>query len=280
MNSSTNEDNVTNSMTEGTPYYIEITSGEYEGHRFDISAGHVNTVTIDTESEHNTMDEIPDLSNSHFVIRAHHTIGSLYRNDEYTKGYTQSSADQIHVYNGTGFDIYYNNLVGNWTKTDDRSYGNDVIIPPGVGVFVEHAEEDSVNVELRVGEVRYNDFVRPLSSDDTGLNHIAMGYPVDCTPDMLSMTSSDGTASEFSKEGSHRIKKWDESSEGQRGSYTTYSHSSSSDKWFSDDENQDSSGETLFGRGRSPFIEVSSDISEWKHSMPYNNGGWVQPATD
>ena len=279
LDSSTNGDNVADSMGGTTTYYLEITSGDYEGHRFDLAEGGVDTVTIDTASVYNTASEIPDLSGSHYVIRAHHTIGSLYRNDEYTQGYTQSAGDQIHVYNATGFDIYYNNLAGEWIEVDDRLNGNDVIIPPGVGVFVKHAEEDSINEELRVGEVRYNSFIRPLVRNKTGLNHIAMGYPVDCSPDMLSMRKEKGFSNNFSQSGADQIRTWDGDHKGNRNTkgYTTFSHNLT-DKWYSiDDKDTDRTEDTLFSLGRSPFIEVKDDVLEWKHEMPYSCEGWTQP---
>ena len=256
--------------------YIEITSGAYEGHRFDLKSGSNDAVEVELASDNNTESALPSLSDSHFVIRKHHILSSLYKTDEYEQGFTQSAADQIQIFNRDGYDIYYNNLLGIWTAVEGRNSGMDVVIPPGKGVFVQHALEADQNIELRVGAVRYNKFIRPLYKDLTGLNHIALGYPEHQTPTELYMSINYQFTGGFTQSASDQIQVWDGDYAGNINSrgYTIYVLSLT-DYWYDvDNQGVDYSNEELFIHNRAPFIEVQNDVLDWTYEMPYSNEGW------
>ena len=262
----------------GAACYIEITSGDYEGHRFDISSGMNDAVMIDVDSENNTLDELPDLAGSHFAVRDHHTVGSLYNTAEYERGFTQSNADQIQIYNTDGYDIYYNNYVGVWTSVSGRGSGMDVVIPPGQGVFVQHLSETDSNEELRVGLVRYNDFIRPLVVNESGLNHVALGFPVSQSPSELAMDSTNGFTGGFTQSASDQIQVWDGDVAGNVNTKGyTINALPLTDSWYSvDEQGVDKSSDRVFSHNRAPFVGVQSDVKEWRHRRPYSIEGWRQ----
>ena len=258
------------------PCYIEITDGDYEGYRFDLEEGLSDGVKVDLASDNNTVSTLPDLSGSHFIIRAHHVLGELYKTDEYDQGFTQSAADQIQIYSRDGYDIYYNNFLGVWTDVEDRTSGMKVVIPPGKGVFIQHLLETDQNVELRVGAVRYNKFIRPLYRDLTGLNHIALGYPESQSSAELSMSTDNLFTGSFTQSASDQIQIWAGDYAGNINSkgYTIYALSLT-DYWYNiDNQGVDYSNEELFIHNRAAFIEVQDDVLNWTHEMPYSNEGW------
>lgn len=92
----------------------------------------------------------------------------------------------------------------------------------GNGVL-QHIFSDDMNTELRVGAVRYYKFINSLHIGETGLQLIALGFPVDSSPEMLEMKGNGFVASN-SAGGACQVKAWyGDNAPGTRG-YNVYFH--------------------------------------------------------
>ena len=167
-------------------YYVEITSGDNEGDRFDVDVATTKlannaTVKLATSSSRNTASSSVDLAGQSLVLRKHVTFdqfrqslsGTLTGNDDYP-----SQADVIYLHNGTAFNVY-------WLGTDKQSWftGADpddhrgTIIAPGQGVlFYKRGSPASFT---SVGNVRNNSYKQVIPA---GFKMNAPGFPRSYTP--------------------------------------------------------------------------------------------------
>ena len=180
-------------------YYVEVTSGLFEGDRFDVDTGATITagngnLIIRTDTGNNTVALSNNVLNgANFVLRKHITLNALAASvsPAFVGNNSSANADQVLFYNrGTNsFDTYFLRLDNvTWRKlgfTD--SVGATTIIPPGVGVFVRKAS--AATTLTQVGEVRSNAFALPVG---TGLSLMAAGYPVSYSPTAFGGTAANG----------------------------------------------------------------------------------------
>jgi len=180
-------------------YYVEITSGLYEGDRFDVDtaatvAAAGSVLTLKSDSSNNTVALIADVLNgSSFVVRKHITLNSLSASvsPAFAGNNSAGSADQVIFYDrvSSSFKTYFlrsDNITWRQTGFQD-SVGASTVIPPGVGVFIRRA--NGATTLTQVGEVRTNDFALPLYS---GLSLLASGYPITYSPSALNATATTG----------------------------------------------------------------------------------------
>jgi hypothetical protein len=171
-------------------YYIEVRSGDNEGQRFDIASYSGSTLTLASDADlcdllapYNTLIGAPpaNLAADTVVIRKHRTLNEVFPVDQMTAANDQADADQITLWDGSAFVCYYlyeNSGSPIWVAVGDGSLTDigDTIIPPGQGSFVN---SKGIKTLRAYGQVRENDFVRPLCA---GNNLVGGGYPVDQTP--------------------------------------------------------------------------------------------------
>ena len=174
----------------GYRYYVEITTGDYEGHRFDVTIGGVNTITLANDADlhvatapFNTMvGAPPDLTGASFVVREHHTMGSLFPVASFTATSAADSATNLQFryfrVDGSAIWIGYwlkdNSPTANtWALYDDTADQATAVVPPGHGFFIQNTK--SGGTFLTFGKVRENDFIRPLALN---ANLVGAAYPV------------------------------------------------------------------------------------------------------
>lgn len=161
-------------------YYAEVTSGPGAGTTYDISA---------TAAANKTITLVQNLATGvangvTFRIRKHWTIGSIFgANDESgLQGGTATTADQIRIYNGTGYDTYFYSTdaaVGTgWRKADGSSTNQvDAVVYPEDGLLVSRQQASPVNVIL-MGAVKTGQSSFPILA---GLNIISNPYAAPMT---------------------------------------------------------------------------------------------------
>ncbi|MCX6873530.1 MAG: carboxypeptidase regulatory-like domain-containing protein [Verrucomicrobia bacterium] len=175
-------------------YYLEVTSGDNVGHRFDVVLANGSTVTLASDDTlcsagppFNTLivpasagSPLPaSLANDTVVIRRHWTLGEMFFPvSGFHADSDPASADQVQTFAGGAWTTYWlkNPTTPTWVTAVAEPYtdrGSDVI-PPGQGVFVD--KRGTATSILAYGEVRANAFVRPLCA---GLNLVGGGYPLD-----------------------------------------------------------------------------------------------------
>ena len=177
-----------NFLVPGVAYQIEITSGENEGHRFDVvsAAGAIITLATDTnlnaiDAPHNTLaGALPaTLAGDTFVLRRHWTLGEVFPVAGWTAAAIQTDADQIQLYAEgawTSYWLYENGGAPKWVKVGDATLADQggSVLPPGQGIFINCRK--TTGSILTHGEVRENDFRRPL---ELNANLVGGGYPLD-----------------------------------------------------------------------------------------------------
>ncbi|MCC5848416.1 MAG: DUF11 domain-containing protein [Verrucomicrobia bacterium] len=173
-------------LESGVAYYLEITNGDFEGHRFDVVSAENNVLTLAEASSlcgldgpFNTLTgPLPaGLEGATSSLYRHKTLDSLFPVDVMQEGVSPSDADQITVWNGTTFECYFLYEDGantRWALTSDPNLVDQGgrVIPPGHAVFVN---SKSQKVLISYGQVRQNAFRRPLCA---GKNLVGAGYPI------------------------------------------------------------------------------------------------------
>ncbi|MEI6608051.1 MAG: hypothetical protein WCP35_22335, partial [Verrucomicrobiota bacterium] len=169
--------------------YLEVTSGNYAGQRFDVDSASGYNITLATDIDlnaatapFNTRLTMPDLTGELVVIRQHWTLGQMFPVANFTAGTTHTTADQVQTYAAGAWSTYWlytNSGSPKWVKVGDGTMADQAatIIPPGQGMFVNR--RTTPLPYLAYGEVRSNTFVRPLSQ---GTNLVGGGYPIAQSP--------------------------------------------------------------------------------------------------
>ncbi len=178
-------------LTGGT-YYLEVTSGDNVGHRFDIASATGNTITLandtslnDAAPPFNTLTGAPpaNLAGDQVVVRRHWTLNEVFPPSGFGASGDQSTADEVQVFAGGAWTIYWlydendgNPATARWVDAADAGMADQgaVIIQPGQGMFFNN--RNAVTSILAYGEVRANAFIRPLAA---GANLVGGGYPLD-----------------------------------------------------------------------------------------------------
>jgi uncharacterized protein (TIGR02597 family) len=178
-------------LTPGQPYYLEVTSGDNEGHRFDIVSASGNSVTLVNDPSLYGLDApfstrtgaLPvNLAGDKIAIRRHRTLDDQFPPSAAGFAADRDDADQVKLLIADQWVIYWHydgvatSTAPRWVKFGDTSYANQgaTVIPPGQGMFFDNRHA-AKNV-LAYGEVRNNQFIRPIA---LGTSLVGGGYPLD-----------------------------------------------------------------------------------------------------
>ena len=130
-------------LASGTSYYVEMTSGENEGHRFDIVSASGGLVTVANDSApasltapFNTLaGTLPaDLAGDGIVIRRHRTLGEVFPPENFGASDSQSTADQIQLGSAGQWSLYWlydDNGSPRWVNDVTLIDRGDTVLPPG-----------------------------------------------------------------------------------------------------------------------------------------------------
>jgi len=178
-------------------YYVEVYSGTLKGDRFDVDvAGSIAAanggVVVNPSSGNNTMPvaSIGDnLNNASIAVREHISIADLEAmlSAPATATTSFATSDSIGFTEAGALVFYTKKIDGSWKRVGSPSDFSTKIIPPGVGVFIKKI--GSAVTLTQVGNVRENDFARPLT---TQLSLVAPAYPVDLTAVDLGIVPGSG----------------------------------------------------------------------------------------
>jgi hypothetical protein len=183
-------------LDSGFSYYAEMTSGENEGHRFDIVSASGGLVTVANDSApasltapFNTLaGTLPaSFAGDGIIIRRHKTLDEVFPPENFAATGSQSTADQLQIGSAGQWTLYWlydDNGSPRWVNDVTLADRGNSVLPPGQGIFFNN--RGTTGSILAYGEVRANDFRRPLSA---GANLAGGGYPLD-----QSATGSGGRA--------------------------------------------------------------------------------------
>jgi hypothetical protein len=160
-------------------YYVEVLSGAYEGHRFDIDAASslANNAMIFTASDNNTMTTVPALTGARVAIREYKLLAEQFPVASYQAGSSVSNSDYILVFEmGQWVTYYLMDVAGTprWVKAGSgvADQGN-TCMAPCLGMFVHRRGSDLS--QTQIGFVRETKFACPLPA---GCSLISNPYPV------------------------------------------------------------------------------------------------------
>jgi hypothetical protein len=195
-------------------YYLELTSGQHEGHRFDIdlSGSTDQVVPLDLRGAHNTLSALPasGIRFSQAVVRPHRLLGEVYPIERFEGSNDPASADQVQFFNGTGYDSYFLlEAVGrrHWVPSGDPSLNDahHVVIPPGEGAFVRLASASDETSVLVTGHLRDHAFMQPLRQ---GYNLLAPSAPLEMSPLTRGLTLANGFLGNADPMGADQVQLW------------------------------------------------------------------------
>jgi uncharacterized protein (TIGR02597 family) len=169
----------TSSSFSGT-HYLKINSG--------VNAGITATISSNDETSITTVEDISSLlsGTESYEIRAYTTLSDIFGSSNQSSigsGASAGVADEILIYNGSGFDIYFYQEGASFGGTGWRSSTNafsdtsSTIIPYGSAVIVKRKQSADVNVTF-AGSVFNSDTFVPV---EVGVNWLAGANPVDLT---------------------------------------------------------------------------------------------------
>ena len=282
-------------LAPGTAYYLEVVSGTYEGHRFDVESATANTVTLAADTNvcagppFNTLDSVPTgLSGARVILRSHRTLGEMFPVGSFHADTGPQTADQVQTFAAGAWTTYWlkTGTPATWVELGgDGSNKAATVIPPGQGMFV--LRRLSPIAILAYGEVRENKFIRPLCKavSGPGLNLVGGGYPVD-----QSANGTAGRAMNYASAGffgSRDFKTadsffvWQGDTTTGANSYDTYwlLHSTSPvrDQWVmaGDATLASKDATSLLLSDRAVFIRAAGDLHTYSDPSPWTPSPWT-----
>ncbi len=185
-------ENFVNYLTSGASYYVEVTSGDNEGHRFDVISASGNAIALATDSALHSATApfstltgaLPSsLAGDKITLHRHWTLAALFPPLDHVATASQLTADQVQIFVAGAWKIYWlydldgaGSVPAIWVDAADVLMVDQaaVIIPPGQGMLFNN--RGVVRTLLSYGEIRVNDFIRPLP---IGRSFVGGGYPLD-----------------------------------------------------------------------------------------------------
>ncbi|MCW1885552.1 carboxypeptidase regulatory-like domain-containing protein [Luteolibacter flavescens] len=275
--------NLATVLPSGSSYYLEVTSGDWAGHRFDVTTTGVGTLSLANDSDiysetgpFNTVaGALPaSLVGDSFVIRVHRSLGQMFPVTAFAATNSQDTADQVQTYSNGVFICYWLYNDGGtprWVRVDDSSMSDQTskVIPPTAGTFVTCV--DGPGALLAYGKVRSNDFALPLQA---GNNLVHGGYPVDESPLSRGMTLGNGFYGDRDFKKADEIFIWRGDQSSSASGYDTYyllDASTTLRRWVKvgDATLQPQDGALLFKRDNSAFIKTNNPLPFHKVTRPW-----------
>ncbi|MEK7952019.1 SdrD B-like domain-containing protein [Luteolibacter soli] len=275
--------NLATVLPSGSSYYLEVTAGDWAGHRLDVTTPGVGTLALANDSDlfsetgpFNTLTgALPaSLAGDSFVIRKQWSLGEMFPVAAFTATGSQDTADQVQTFaNGvyTAYWLYDDAGTKRWLRVGDSSMSDHTatIVPPGAGTFVTCL--NTPGSLLAYGKVRSNDFVMPLQA---GNNLVRGGYPLDESPFSRGMTIGNGFYGDRDFKKADEIFLWRGDATPDASGYDTYwlvNASTTLRRWakVGDSTLQVQDNALLFKRDTSAFLKLSNPLPSHKVTRPW-----------
>jgi uncharacterized protein (TIGR02597 family) len=175
------------------PHFVQITSGAAAGRFFQISTSTANTATRLT-----VLNDGINLTTLGIVAGADtykifpgDTLFSLFGSDTLQGGTQALGSDNIQVWNGSSWLIfYYNTTRGRWERNTDTAASpsrDTFVLRPDRGLMVRRFAPSTISLTV-LGQVTTTNFQTFHSRP--GATFLASGFPVDMTLGQLAMQSA------------------------------------------------------------------------------------------
>ena len=174
-------------------YFLEITSGEYEGSVVDIASWSGDTLTLVQDIEAAGIDA-GKLVGSEACVRETPTINSVFgaTNSAGLKAGTLSTADLVLLYNGSSYDKFYYFSGGfgqpaQWRNAAGTEAGSTAI-PYGCGLIIQVRDSQPKSIKL-YGNVKLGKTSIPVFE---GYNLISNPNPIEAALTLSNSGLKDG----------------------------------------------------------------------------------------
>lgn len=208
-------------------WYVEFVEGPLEGHRIDLdltqSSG--SSLALNFSGPASTTSQlVPGIGGSRFVVRRLKTLDEVFPKNTLAGTSSPSTANKIHVWNGTSWTIYWRCTFGSydcWTDITDASfsdYGSTPLIP-GRGVMLEkqtstYSFSDSGQADAWRGVRRH-----------TAQPQFLSGLPLtSASPSMLWFTETNGCVPLAAAPYGDLLRKWMGDTGANPGSFKDYAY--------------------------------------------------------
>jgi hypothetical protein len=200
-----------------------------------------------------------------YRVRKYWTLASVFgaTNSSGLQGGTQTSADQILLWNGNRHQTFYYQTSGiggtGWRQTGDQNTdASSTLIEPTAGVVVKRGQSSTLNViisgALKTGQTTV--------SVNQGYNYIGNPFGADMTlasSGLFTGDSATGVAAGTEAASSDQVQLWNGST------YITYYYNSTSGSWRSATDPSTNAGTTSIPYGSSFIIRrLGSSSFSWK----------------
>lgn len=197
-------------MTGSIPYYIEVISGDHEGHRFEVNeaSSTANTIVLETGNAMNTLTTIPaTLEGDRIALRAHWTTAEWLPPAKFRATNSSSTADRLMFYSGTTFAttwLFTNAGNPKWVNDATLADRGTRVMDPGEAILVNPRSTSAPNF-VNLGVVRANKFACPIKA---GTRLMAGGWPMDQSATSRGILYANGFTGATSSTRADRVQLW------------------------------------------------------------------------
>jgi hypothetical protein len=184
------------SFTAGRQYYLEISEGEFEGHRLEVneSGSTATVIAVDLTHPLSTLSNLPNMVRTPLRVREHWRFGEVFPKAVFHGTNNPSTSDRILIWSGTSYSIYWNNVNATndrWLSANNANstdVSDTLVVPPGVGYFV-NPRNAMPGPLYSYGLARDHDFSQRLP---TGDSFVGSAFPLDLGPRRQNLLQGDG----------------------------------------------------------------------------------------
>lgn len=184
LTSSLGGGDLTTVLSSTEPHYIEIATGDFCGHRFEIASFTATTITLAEDLDLyasdpcNTSLTIPDFSDDTILISTYRTLDELFPPSLFQAGTNALTGDNVLFYDRTvgslkTFYLLEDGATDKWVMTGSSDDLGGTPICPADGLFTHHRA--AAFSFLQYGAVRGWKAIVPLKA---GYNLVPSMYPV------------------------------------------------------------------------------------------------------
>ena len=201
---------IAGAMTGEIPWFIEVISGDNEGHRFEVDELNSTATAIVIEAPHalNTLATIPaSLAADRIALRPHWTLAEWLPPSNFRATNSSGTADRLGFYTGTTFTYHW--LFANagnpkWVNDAALTNRGTRVMDPAEALLIQ-PRSTSAPVFVNLGVVRAHKFACPIKQ---GTRLIGGGWPMDQSFTSRNMLYANGFTGGTSSSRADRIQIW------------------------------------------------------------------------
>lgn len=275
-------------LVAGAAYYIEVETGDFAGHRFDVVSGADGILTLASDVNLNALQPPFNtvsgaapalLATDRIALHPAKTLDQLFPPSGFNATTSQATADRVQLNVGGQWVNFWlmDGVDGPRWVSAANATGDDLgstVIPPGRGMFFDNRSAQPSTL-LAYGEVREHGFANPLA---VGTSLVGGGYPIDQAPKgtgSRQLNLADGFFGSRDFKSADSIFRWTPDVNPASAGYSTYFLLSNTsplvEKWVlqNDASRLSQDAALIFERDRSVFLRVRNGAADYIIPAPW-----------